>query len=94
MAWVFLFAALCSRISGNPSLKEKFSVHRVLPLFGLAGGLFLLVLGLVYLSRGSTAADYTEMYQEYSSLLVKAGVSLLLFAGIVAWFRIFRRNKV
>lgn len=93
IAWILLLGVVCSRIAVDPSLKERLSVHRILPVAGFAGGMFLLVLGLVYLGRESHVADYTEMYLEYSSLLVKAGAALLVFSGLVVWFRIFRVKK-
>jgi hypothetical protein len=64
-----------------------------MPVAGFLAALFMTGLGLVYFSRISAAEDYTEMFVEYSHLLLKTGAVLLIYSAVVAWMRFFRRRQ-
>ena len=91
--WIFVLAVLVSKLNRNPETAKRYSCHRILPLAGFAGALFLLVLGLVYVLRNQSVEDFTEIYPEYYRLLFMAGSALLIVSGLTAYFRVFRKTE-
>ncbi len=91
--WIFVLAVLVSKLKRNPETAKRYSCHRILPLAGLAGALFLLVLGLVYVTRNQSIEDFAEIYPEYYRLLFMAGSALLVVSVLTAYFRVFRKNQ-
>ncbi len=93
VVWISLFTIVMKRIYGNQKLISHFSIDRIIPVKGLAGAVFMLVLGAVYYSRIKHVADFTEMYEEYSTLLLYVGSAFLIYSGVVVYFRIFRSKN-
>jgi hypothetical protein len=87
LAWTLLFAFICQRISNKERIVRTLTVQRLLPLLGVMGALFLLGLGWHYFNRIKPVEDFTEMYQEYSTLLFYAGAAFLIYSVIVLLFR-------
>ena len=86
--WTLLFMIVMHRISSSQKLIKLFSHDRILPIKGVFSALFILVLGMVYYSRIKKVADFTEMYEEYSTLLFYIGSVFLIYSGLVSFFRI------
>lgn len=87
--WIFLFVFLRNKTA----FVNKLSCLKVLPVFGIAGALFMISLALVYVLRVQDVEDFTEIYPEYYRLLLMAGSSLLVISGLTAYFRILRQKK-
>jgi predicted metal-dependent phosphoesterase TrpH len=87
--WLFVITYVSQTIAINASSEWR-SVNRLLPLSGIVGAVFLIVLGLVYLSRHRAGEGFTEMFVEYGQLLLITGTAFLLYSGLVAYFRIFK----
>lgn len=92
--WILLFTIGWHWISGNQKLIKHLSFDRIISIKGLAGAVFMLVLGAVYYSRIKHVADFTEMYKEYSTLLFYVGSAFLIYSGAVVYVRIFQSKKV
>jgi hypothetical protein len=88
IGWLLLFSFLNSRLRAREVLAKRYSCQRLIPLVGLFSAFFLLVLGWTYFHSIQTVEDFTTMYHEYSSLLMKTGAALLVLSGFVAWFRL------
>lgn len=82
--WSFVFVFLLNKTA----FVNKLSCLKVLPVIGIAGALFMISLGLVYVFRVQDIENFTEIYPEYYRLLFLAGFALLCVSGITAYFRI------
>lgn len=91
--WIFAVAVVVSKLNRNPETAKKYSCYHILPLAGMAGAMFLLGLGLVYVSRNQSIENFTEIYPEYYRLLFIASSVLLVISGLTAYFRVFRKNQ-
>jgi uncharacterized membrane protein len=91
--WILLFAIVGNNLSKKDEIVKRISCQRVVSVFGLLAALFMLVLGAVYFSRIQDIEGFTEVYHEYSSLLLYIGSAFLIYSGIVVYFRIFKRNN-
>jgi hypothetical protein len=89
IGWILFFALISSRLSKNEKLAETLACRRMLPVAGLFAALFLLGLGWVYFNRIQPVENFTEMYQEYSTLLFRTGSVLLVYSATVIWIRNF-----
>jgi hypothetical protein len=87
--WIFIFAF----IRNKSEAVRNFNCRKSLPLAGVAGALFLLGLGLVYILRIQDVEGFTEIYPEYSRLLFIAGFALLIVSGLTTYFRIFKKKS-
>ncbi|MDZ7605616.1 MAG: hypothetical protein U5K79_08515 [Cyclobacteriaceae bacterium] len=90
--WILLFSYLSFKIKSNSKQAQKYSCSRMLPFSGVLASLFLLGLGLVYHFRIQDVEGFTEMYAEYSNLLLSIGLVFLLYAGVMVWVRFFRQK--
>ena len=91
IGWILLFAFIKVRIRSNAALEKRFSCDLLVPMAGILGALFLLVLGITYHRSNQVVEDFTKMYLEYGSLLLKIGAALLVLSSVVAWFRMKRK---
>ena len=92
MSWVILvsiFTAIRNKISTTPKFKERVTANELLPIVGSLSGLFMIILGFSYFVRIENIIGYTEMYEEYSTILFYVGSALLLYSSIT----IYLRNK-
>lgn len=90
ICWIMLFTFLKSKLVQTPALSGKYSVQRIGTLWAVAASLFLIALGLVYYSRVQQLPEFTKMYPEYGRLLLLAGFPLLIYSGILSYFRIVK----
>jgi hypothetical protein len=88
--WLFALAVLVRQLTQARHANRWLSVNRLLPLAGVAGSVFLVALGLVYLAKHRPVEGFTEIYAEYSSLLLYAGTGFLLYSVLVVYFRVAR----
>jgi hypothetical protein len=88
MVWILIFSLAGTGISKNRKLSALLNAQIVISVLGLIAALFLTGLGLTYFSRITAVENFTEMYEEYSHLLLYTGASFLLYSGVVAWKRI------
>jgi hypothetical protein len=91
--WILLFVVFKYQVSQNRNLEIKLSFNRIISVKGFFSSIFLLVLGIVYFLKIKRIPDYTEMYEEYSTLLFYVGSVFLIYSGVVGYFRIFRSKK-
>ena len=87
IVWILVFSVVSVRFKANPVLAKNLSCHRMIPITGILGAFFLLTLGLIYFLLNQHVENFTTMYLEYSSLLMKTGAALLVLSGFVAWLR-------
>ncbi len=85
--WILLFVVVKNKISNNPKLSQKFSINKLLPALTLASSLFLLTLGGIYFIRIKNINGFTEMYNEYSTILFYVGFTMLVYPAITLFVR-------
>lgn len=91
--WLLLFTIALQRIPYIKLVKRLFSHGMMLPVKGVISSLFILILGFVYFARIKQEAGFTEIYEEYSTLLFYIGIPLLVYAGLVMFFRSKKGNE-
>ncbi|MCM4168598.1 hypothetical protein KCTC52924_02176 [Arenibacter antarcticus] len=67
---------------------------KTLAIAGGANALFLLVLGVLYFLRGQVIEGYSDLYDEYSSLLFIIGGVLAVYSAMVIYSRFFAQQKI
>ncbi len=92
--WILLFAIVNAWIKASSQLSERYSCQRLIPVTGFIGAVFLLILGTTYLLSVQVVDNFTTMYHEYSSLLLKAGAVFLILSGFVAWHRMKKGKQI
>jgi len=92
IVWILFFAVLKNTFSTNEKMTKQFSNQRLVPVIGVLGALFILSLGLFYVTRIKDIADFTTMYKEYSELLFLIGSVFLVYSSVLAFFAIFKRK--
>ena len=68
-------------------LKKKFTKEWTLPAFGSIGGVFMFTLGLKFHIAQQNVLGYTDVYQEYSNLLLPIGAAFMLYSSLVFYKR-------
>lgn len=92
IVWILLFVFIKNKISTSKRLKRQITTRRLVSVLGILGALFLLGLGLYYVTSIKEIAGFTTMYKEYSVLLFLIGSIFLVYSGVVTFFVIFRRK--
>ena len=93
ICWIVVVMLLSLYLKSKSPWADRITCHRLLPLAGVVGSLFLLALGMNYFRSVQTVEDFTKMFGEYGNLLMKAGAALLVVSGFVGWWRIFRKSS-
>jgi hypothetical protein len=95
LSWIFWISLVFFiRTSGFKDPKNKCSVNRIIPLLGISGAVFMLILGGVYYAKISELAGTTnDIFEEYSTILFCVGSVFLFYSFLVALFR-FKKEKV
>jgi hypothetical protein len=82
------------KISDKAELMKQIAPDRLIPIKGIVGALFMLVLSLIYHNQATfLIGTDNDVYKEYSTILFYAGLVFLLYSAAVAWVRIFRRSQ-
>ena len=84
IVWLVIFSLVRERVKGK--------MDKIIVLAGIAGSVFLILLGTKYNSYIAAIKDYSELYEEYSTLLFYIGFSFLIYSGILIYF-IFIKPK-
>ena len=93
LVWILLIALVRMKILNSQNYKEKITTNRIVPLLGILGALFMLVLGSVYYAKISELVGTTnDIFVEYSSILFYVGSVFLIYTLIVAYVRIFKKT--
>jgi len=94
MFWILFSTFIYMKISDKAELMKRIAPDRIIPIKGIVGALFMLVLSLVYHNQATfLIGTDNDVYKEYSIILLYAGLVFLLYSVIVGWFRIFRHSK-
>lgn len=91
--WLLLFTIVMHKIPNIQVFNKLFSHGRILPIKGVVSAIFMLALGFVYYSRIREVDGFTEMYEEYSTLLFYIGAVFLIYAGLLLFYRSRRSSK-
>jgi hypothetical protein len=90
--WILIFHYLHLKIQANRTLLPYYAPSRILPIIGILYSLFILILGLIYLGRIQHRAGFTELYAEYSLILLIVGTFLLILSGLATKFITFNKH--
>jgi len=85
IVWLLIFSLVRERVKGK--------MDKIIVLAGIAGSVFLLLLGTKYNSNIAAIKGYSEIYEEYSALLFKIGFAFIIYAMILLYFRFLRIIK-
>jgi hypothetical protein len=69
-------------------------MDKIIVLAGIAGSVFLILLGTKYNANIAAVKGYSEIYEEYSSLLFKIGFAFISYSLILLYFRFLRKKIV
>ena len=85
--WIILFAMLDNKLSSSPELKRSFTANKLVPVFSLLSSLFLLWVGIKYYLRIEDIIGFTELYEEYSTILLYVGATLFIYSSLITFVR-------
>ncbi len=83
--WLVIFSLTRERVKGK--------MDKIIILAGITGSVFLILLGTKYNANIAAVKGYSEIYEEYSSLLFKIGFAFISYSLILLYFRFLRKNK-
>ena len=83
--WISIFTAI--KTYRDSRFNERLSANKLLSIGSLLSGLFMILLGLSYYMRIENVIGFTEMYEEYSTILFYVGFALLIYSSITIYFR-------
>ncbi len=87
--WLWFFQFMANRAAKTVALKSNRLLFLSFPC-----AVFLMVLGGHYYFLGKAVAGYSEVYTEYSHLLVPIGLGLLLYCLALAYFRVSKSKTI
>ena len=90
--WILFLNYIHLKIKSNLSFSPFYTPSRIISVLGILGSIFLISLGLIYYFRIQNVAGFTEIYAEYSRILLIAGMVLLLFAALATRFTFSTKN--
>ena len=91
LSWLFWLSILYF-IYIKTEEKEKISINRIIPVVGIFGAVFFLVLGSTYYSKKLELIGTTnDVFDEYSIILFYAGMIFLIYTGLVSYFRLIKK---
>ncbi|MFS4418024.1 PHP domain-containing protein [Maribacter sp. 2307ULW6-5] len=81
--WLLILQGMANRYQKRPVwLKGKATL-----IFSFASALFVLVLGMAYYLRGKAVVGYSDLYSEYSVVLIPTGLGLLFYGLVILYAR-------
>jgi len=94
IVWILLIAFVVLKVKSDENLKNSLSAKNILLIFGFAGGLFMLAMGInYYLEIAKVAGSDNDIYIEYSNLFFYVAAAYLAYSSIVGYFRFVRNKK-
>ena len=85
--WISLFVIVQNSIIMNPKIREHISAYLLVTIASILSSLFMILLGLTYYLRIENVAGFTEMYEEYSTILFYVGAALFVYSALALFFR-------
>ena len=85
--WISIFTLVKIRIHDVLNLKESVTAYKLLPIVSLLSAFFLIILGLSYYMKIESIIGFTEMYEEYSAILLYVGAAFFIYSGLTIYFR-------
>ena len=79
--WILFLHYIHLKIKSNLSVSTYYTPSRIISGLGILSSVFLISLGLIYYFRIQNVEGFTEIYAEYSRILIIVGTALFLFAG-------------
>jgi uncharacterized membrane protein len=86
--WLLVTGVLVRYMMAKRQGTRWLSVSWLLPFAGLIASVFLVALGLFYLEQHRPVEGFTEMYAEYSRILLYTGGGFLLYSAMMVYFSI------
>lgn len=90
--WIFILNYAHLTIKSNLSLSPFYTPSHVISAWGILSAVLLISLGLIYNFRIQHVEGFTEIYAEYSRILLLAGTVLFLFGGLATRFIFFTKK--
>jgi hypothetical protein len=79
--WILFLHYIHLKIKSNLSVSPYYTPSHIISGLGILSSVFLISLGLIYYFRIQNVEGFTEIYAEYSRILLIVGTALFLFAG-------------
>ncbi len=93
--WVLFIFFLKRKISSTQVLSNYLSTYRMTPLIGVFSAILMLVLAIVfYIKKDKLVYTENDVFAEYSEIFFYVGSILLIYAGLVSYFRIFKNKTL
>jgi len=91
LSWIFWISILYF-IFTKTAEKEKITTNKIIPVVGIFGAVFFLILGSTYYSKNMELIGTTnDVFDEYSSILFYVGTIFLIYNGLVSYFRVIKK---
>ena len=87
LVWTVLFMMLKNWMSHKPKLVNQIKRIKWLGLAGIIGASFILSLGLYYFLQIQDDPNFSEIYKEYSNLLLYTGGAFLIYSMAIFFFK-------
>ncbi len=87
--WIVLFTVM-----NKIMIRNKIGLDKINASLGLMGAAILLLLGLFYYEKIDKIKGYTEMYEEYSTLLFYSGSVFLVYMMSFIYFKFVRKDRL
>jgi hypothetical protein len=95
ITWLFLIQYTCK---SQPWLKKLYPMNtgsgRFLGAVAGLSSLYMVVWGLILLSKAGNLAGYNEIYTGYGRIILGAGTGLLVYTVLLGWFEVRARKKL
>jgi hypothetical protein len=73
--------------------KIKINYNKFIVITGVIGSVFLILLGIKYHIRTTVVKGYSEVYEEYSTMLFYIGTIFIAYSLVLLYFRFFAQKK-
>jgi len=91
LSWCFWLILV--QLLWNFKRRHFVAIRKIIALAGLLSALFLVGLGLYYWVRANAVKGYSDLFTEYSSLLLIIGSVFMGYSLVVIYIRFFRTVK-
>lgn len=91
--WILILNYIHLKLKSSLSFQNYYTSSRIISGLGILSSIFLNSLGLIYYFSIQDVEGFTEIYAEYSRILLIVGSVLFLFAGYSTRFTFSKTNK-